>query len=1274
MRHGRFRRKSARLEPSLKRNQTTMKTGVEFTLFRNTSFRRLAPALLLLLGLCVGSRAWAQSYVLSNLWSVAAGAPSHPFLADDDRTRGLAYNPATGHVLVASRTSSNAVYVLDGNTGAILGTLPYDTNVINGGTFHVNLVSVTDDGVIYVGNLTTDAIGSGPFKLYRWANETAPPQLVYSGDPSAADAVANNRRFGDSMTLRGTGTGTQILLGTLAQNAALLTTADGTNFTATKITTDAASGDLRYGLAWGAGNTFWAKQAGGNLKLFTLNLPGNSASVTLSVSGVIGGPLGVDVTRNLLAIVEASNTTSSGHKLRLYDISDPTLPVQLDTTRSFPAANTNGNLVGAVSIRNGKLFALETDNGILAYNLAEIYLPPTITTPPASVTVWEGAAFWTFSVVAAGTKPFSYQWFSNSVPIPGATAATYTISNVNLSHQAAYSVTVSNSAGSATSSAALLTVQPGNPSPIVTNIWNLAAGSRPYLTANYREYGVAINPLTTNVIVVTRQNPTNMIAVLDIQTGAHKHYIDYSGLTLAGSIPMNKVDIAEDGVIYVCNLTTDTASTPLVILGFSDDNPMPALKGVLFSGDPGNGLTPSSIGWGANIAVRGSGPNTEILLGAGKYSPTPLNARAVAILRPDPITGVLSSTPIIVTNAPDNQFRFGLSWGPGTNTFWAKAVGSLMLVQFDETTQTGWVVKTYPTSGARSVPSSVTGIRYDPATGLLAGLQNGSPPTPVSVPVYDVTDVNAGPLWVDQELFTSYNADIEYQGNVDFAAGYLVALGVNNGLKAFRVNGGTLSLPVILQHPSSGTWYRGTSPTLSVVADSATPLSYQWYFEGSPIPNATNATLTLANIQTNQAGNYVARVINAGGYRDSAPALITVIEAVTSSVVTNLWTLAPGSRPYLTTNYQQYGMAFNPARSNLLIASYDPNTTAATIAVLDALTGTEKHLLDVSVVSGGNRWLNKIGVADDGVVYAANRTTTAATVPFTVYRWANDDPTTIATVAFSGDPFPTLYPNGIAGYQMDVRGAGTNTELLLSAYTTNVVAVLTTANGTNFTTHEILVPGVPPRFARIGICFGVGNTFWAKTWRDDGGKLYLVSYDLGTGLGTVLRTYDVDVISSTVTTVAYNDSLKLLAGIARDDQKNVQIYNIANLDLGPQLVDQEFFPTYNASIEANGALDFGGNTYLFALNENNGVLAMLINPNYAPPVSAFRILNVTRGVGTLTLEWEAQPGAKYQVQAAGGVSGPWQNLGNEITANGPTASYTDNVSGVNQRFYRVLAK
>ena len=138
--------------------------------------------------------------MLTNLWSISP--KTNTILNNDDNlARGLAYNPVTGHVLVVSRTpvpdfgtnvfGTNGVYILDATNGAVLGKLPYDTNVINGGTFVINMIGVTDDGVIYVGNLTTDAAGeTGPFKLYRWADESAQPQLVYSGDPSGGTSSA----------------------------------------------------------------------------------------------------------------------------------------------------------------------------------------------------------------------------------------------------------------------------------------------------------------------------------------------------------------------------------------------------------------------------------------------------------------------------------------------------------------------------------------------------------------------------------------------------------------------------------------------------------------------------------------------------------------------------------------------------------------------------------------------------------------------------------------------------------------------------------------------------------------------------------------------------------------------------------------------------------------------------------------------------------------------------------------------------------------------------
>lgn len=83
---------------------------------------------------------------------------------------------------------------------------------------------------------------------------------------------------------------------------------------------------------------------------------------------------------------------------------------------------------------------------------------PTITTPPASAAVTEGDGV-AFSVAAAGTAPLAYQWKRGGVDIAGATASSYSLAAATLADNgAAFSVTVSNGAGSVTSAAAALTV------------------------------------------------------------------------------------------------------------------------------------------------------------------------------------------------------------------------------------------------------------------------------------------------------------------------------------------------------------------------------------------------------------------------------------------------------------------------------------------------------------------------------------------------------------------------------------------------------------------------------------------------------------------------------------------------------------------------------------------------------------------------------------------------------------------------------------------------
>jgi hypothetical protein len=117
-----------------------------------------------------------------------------------------------------------------------------------------------------------------------------------------------------------------------------------------------------------------------------------------------------------------------------------------------------------------------------------VVVPPSITTHPANKSVSAGQSA-AFGVVAAGTAPLAYQWMKNGIPISGANAATFTIPTALMSDAGSYTVTVSNSAGSVTSNAAILTVLAINNPPTIT--------SGPIATPNPAKVGDSIAFLTS---------------------------------------------------------------------------------------------------------------------------------------------------------------------------------------------------------------------------------------------------------------------------------------------------------------------------------------------------------------------------------------------------------------------------------------------------------------------------------------------------------------------------------------------------------------------------------------------------------------------------------------------------------------------------------------------------------------------------------------------------------------------------------------------------------
>ncbi|HVU35927.1 MAG TPA: immunoglobulin domain-containing protein [Opitutaceae bacterium] len=91
---------------------------------------------------------------------------------------------------------------------------------------------------------------------------------------------------------------------------------------------------------------------------------------------------------------------------------------------------------------------------------------PTITNQPVSTTVTAGNEA-SFAVTASGSYPRTYQWYKGAPPngsaVAGATSVPFTITYPLAADAGTYYVVVSNSQGSATSSAATLTVNPATP-------------------------------------------------------------------------------------------------------------------------------------------------------------------------------------------------------------------------------------------------------------------------------------------------------------------------------------------------------------------------------------------------------------------------------------------------------------------------------------------------------------------------------------------------------------------------------------------------------------------------------------------------------------------------------------------------------------------------------------------------------------------------------------------------------------------------------------------
>ena len=236
-----------------------------------------------------------------------------------------------------------------------------------------------------------------------------------------------------------------------------------------------------------------------------------------------------------------------------------------------------------VSGDNGSTFSVQVSNSAgsatsstASLTVTTASVAPTITTQPQNQSVTAGATA-TFTVVASGSAPLTYQWSKNGTTITGATGASYTTpATVSGDNGSMFSVRVSNSAGSATSSTASLTVTTASVAPTITTqpqpqsvtvgatatFAVVASGSAP-LTYQWSKNGTAIAGATsasyTTPATVSGDNGSSFTVQVSNSAG--------SSMSTMATLTVNTGSVAPTIINQPQNLivTVGTAATFTVV-------------------------------------------------------------------------------------------------------------------------------------------------------------------------------------------------------------------------------------------------------------------------------------------------------------------------------------------------------------------------------------------------------------------------------------------------------------------------------------------------------------------------------------------------------------------------------------------------------------------------------------------------------------------------------------------------------------------------------------
>lgn len=322
----------------------------------------------------------------------------------------------TGGVLFDE--TNNKLYLMDTNNAIHSYDMAdfFDSPVFSGGIFTFNQIRATTDGQIFTANLI---LGGNGVKIYRWADETSVPEVVFSGD------LDNKVRFGDALGVVGSGDDVTVLLSGTNSGVIAKFTWDGTALTkADEYTVPQNVG--RGGFSAAFGDSVLATGTGGAPTF--VNFMDGSVGATVSSADVAEADLNSVMVNDILetdskTLVAAGPAFTNG---KFYIFEKMGNSYDLVAELGPLGENSNGNNTGGVLFdgANKRLYLMDTNNAIKAMDISVLVDPVTISPfallSPADETAVELAGEATTEVditwaEADANAAVTYTWHADAV-------------------------------------------------------------------------------------------------------------------------------------------------------------------------------------------------------------------------------------------------------------------------------------------------------------------------------------------------------------------------------------------------------------------------------------------------------------------------------------------------------------------------------------------------------------------------------------------------------------------------------------------------------------------------------------------------------------------------------------------------------------------------------------------------------------------------------------------------------------------------------------------